>query len=82
MFCHFTPIVSQYYNKPTNDPTTQHIFMHVKSQLHVSATKQSHHQDVNKSKQKGNITTAICSLRSHTLQYIVLKKYTVQKYTV
>jgi hypothetical protein len=34
-----TPIVSQYYIKPTNDPTTQHIFIDVKRQLKVSVTK-------------------------------------------
>ena len=43
--CQFIPNVSQYYKKPTNDPTTQHIF---KRQLHVSATKQSHNHAVNK----------------------------------
>jgi len=47
--------VSQHYNKPTTDPTTQHIFIDVKRQLHVSATKQSHNQAVNKGRSKGNI---------------------------
>jgi hypothetical protein len=52
-------------------------------QLHVSATKQSHHQAVNKGKEKGKITTAICSLISQTVQHTVLQKYIVlQKYTV
>lgn len=32
--------------KPTNDPSTQHIALDVKRQLHVSATKGSHHQAV------------------------------------
>ena len=77
--CQFIPTVSQYYNKPTNDQATQHIFIDVKRQLHVSATKQSHHQAVNKGKKKGNITTAICSLISQTLQYTVLQKYKILK---
>ena len=32
--------------KPTNDPSTQHIFLDVKRELHVSATRGSHHQAV------------------------------------
>ena len=32
--------------KPTNDPSTQHIFLDVKRQLHVSVTRGSHHQAV------------------------------------
>ena len=32
--------------KPTNDPSTKHIFLDVKRQLHVSATRGSHHKAV------------------------------------
>lgn len=40
--------------KPINGPSTQHIFLDFKRQLHVSAIKGSHNQAIYKIKYKSN----------------------------
>jgi hypothetical protein len=58
-----------YYDKTKNDRTTQHIFLDVKRQLHASATKDSHNQDLHKRKQKYSIYN--CSLWFEVLNFTV-----------
>jgi hypothetical protein len=67
--------------KPTNGPSTQHILLHAKRQLHVSSTQSSLYQAVNRTRKRTIFTTAIYSLRTQNSQNIILIKI-VQKFCI
>jgi hypothetical protein len=55
--------------KPTNDLSTQHIFLDIKRQLRVLATEGSHHRAIRKREYEGN--TYNCNLLSHVSNFAV-----------
>jgi len=57
------------YNIQTNDTSTQCILLDVKRQLHVLAMNGSHHQTVQKRSSRGNMYSAVCSLRPQTVYF-------------